>query len=130
MEKISDKNGSFAAVFDCLSHDLLIAELYAYGDGMASLKLIYTYLCGRKQRIKINDKYSSWKETSLSVLGSILGLLLFNVFVCDKDIDIDSYADDSTLYAVSSQKLNALVRISAHMDLPETWKAGYNEGMY
>ena len=44
--------------FDCLSHDLLIAKLNAYGFDKCSLKLIYSYLNGRKQRIKINSEYS------------------------------------------------------------------------
>ena len=45
--------------FDCLSHELLIAKLEAYGFDEKSLKLIYNYLSNRKQRVKINDSYSS-----------------------------------------------------------------------
>ena len=48
--------------FDCLSHELLIAKLEAYGFDEKSLKLIYNYLSNRKQRVKINDSYSSWRE--------------------------------------------------------------------
>ena len=32
---------------DCISHDLLVAKLYAYGSSEVSLKLIYDYLSGR-----------------------------------------------------------------------------------
>ena len=46
--------------FDCLPHELIIAKLYAYGVDMPSLKLINSYLSKRRQRIKINDAYSSW----------------------------------------------------------------------
>ena len=58
----------------------------------------------RKQRIKINDAYSSWLEIIFGVpQGSILGPLRFNIFLCDlfytvTDIDITSYADDTTPY--------------------------------
>ena len=34
--------------FDCISHDLLVAKLYAYGFSKMLLKLIYDYLSGRK----------------------------------------------------------------------------------
>ena len=46
-----DKGGSSGAVltdlsksFDCLSRDLLIAKLKAYGFSYEALKLIYSYL--------------------------------------------------------------------------------------
>ena len=50
--------------FDCISHELLIAKLYAYGFGKKSLKLMYCYLNNRKQRVKINSTYSSWEGHS------------------------------------------------------------------
>ena len=45
--------------FDCLSHELFIAKLDTYRFDKNTLKLVKTYLSNRKQRVKINDKYSS-----------------------------------------------------------------------
>ena len=48
--------------FDCLSHELLLAKLYAYGFSIPTLRFLYSYLKIRKQRTKINFGCSSWEE--------------------------------------------------------------------
>ena len=76
-----DKGKSFGTHFDCLSLDLLLAKLYAFGFSLSTLKLIHSYLKNRKQRTKIDSTYSSWEETLLGIpQGSILGPLLFKFF--------------------------------------------------
>ena len=48
--------------FDCFLHDLIFANLEAYGFLISAIKLIHEYLPNRKQRFKVNNAYSSWKD--------------------------------------------------------------------
>ena len=89
--KILEKGGTFGAfltdlpkAFDCMTHDLLMVKLHALNFDMNPVNWIFDYLTGRKQRAKINSSFSSYLDIFHSVpQGSILGPLLFNLFLCD-----------------------------------------------
>ena len=70
--------------FDCILHDLLIAKLATYGFDYQSLEIMESFLSNRQQRTKINNAFSRYSEIIYRVsLRSILGPLLFNVYICD-----------------------------------------------
>ena len=60
--------------FDCLPHDLPVTKLEAYGLDTKALKLILSYLSGRKQCVKIRNSFSLLKLILSGIpQGSILG---------------------------------------------------------
>ena len=92
--------------FGCLTHDLLIAKLHAYGLDLVSLRILQDYLTNRKQRTKVGSFYDSWEKIlSGEPQGSILGPLLFNKLMCDmflmlKTTSFTDYTDDNIPFVV------------------------------
>ena len=48
--------------FNYIHYDILIAKVNAYGFDRKALKLIYSYLKGRKQSVRIQNIYGNFTE--------------------------------------------------------------------
>ena len=71
--------------FEIMNHGLLLEKLKAYGFSKQALSFMCSYLKNKRQRVQINNKFSSLKEVIAGVQqGSIDGpLILFNLFIND-----------------------------------------------
>ena len=113
--------------FDCLNHELLIAKLEAYGFDKSSLEYIYSYLSNRKQRTKVNNSFSEWCGILSGVpQGSILGPLLFNIYLNDifhfvNKCDIANYADDTTPFTIDKTMDALLDSLEKDVNILNKW---------
>ena len=129
-----DKSGIVGTVlmdlskaYDCLPHDLLLAKLSAYGFDESAIALIANYLSNRYQRVKIGSTFSSYLEILRGVpQGSILGPLLFNLFINDlmffiQETEVCNFADDTTIYSCSPNYEEATQKLSNDTHLVLNW---------
>ena len=109
--------------FDCIPHDLLIAKLHAYGFSFETLTFLNSYLRNRKQCVKINNICSDFLKILSGVpQGSILGPILFNIFLndlflCLKKTDLHNVADDNTITAVCDQLADLIQILETEREL-------------
>ncbi len=92
----------FKKAFDTVLHRKLMTKVRALGIGGTIADWIENWLTGRKQRVVINGKASKWVNVASGVpQGSVLGTLLFIIYINNLDCDIvtklNKFADDTKL---------------------------------
>ena len=98
---------------------ILQSKLSSYGIGGKTLKWIDSFLCIRQQRVVVNGVKSDWVPVLSGVpQGTVLGPLLFSLYINDISSDIESeirfFADDYVCYSeikdeVDSRKFRGIL---------------------
>ena len=96
----------FKKAFDSVSHTKLINKLRVLNFSSHSIAWVSSYLHNRRQRVSLRGQTSEWASVTSGVpQGSVLGPLLFNIFLSDLPKKITSfnrsYADDLKLLSPS-----------------------------
>ena len=130
--KILDNRGQvdtfildFEKAFDTPPHELLKSKLFGYGIGGKTLKWIDSFLCFRQQRVVVNGVKSDWAPVLSGVpQGTVLGPLLFSLYINDISSDIESeirlFADDCVCYREIKDKKDTM-KLQRDIDRLGSW---------
>ena len=124
----------FAKAFDTVPHGRLLAKCKALGIDGAMLRWISAFLV-RRQRVIVNGTPSTWTNVDSGVpQGSVLGPVLFVMFINDMPSQINSFislfADDTKLYGCSTtaDKQSVIQNdLSKLKNWSDIWQLRFNE---
>ena len=121
----------FKKAFDSVPHERLLLKLNGYGISGSILNWIRSFLEDRTQRVRVDSEFSSTtKVTSGIPQGSILGPILFTIFINDLPDAIESickiFADDTKIYNTTKNYLKIQHDLNSLQAWSEKWQLYFN----
>jgi len=115
--------------FDLIDHEILLQKLNTYVQNSTVTDFIRSYLINRTQYVHVNGTSSQNDSITCGVpQGSILGPLLFNIFIndlplalTDSNLNCDMFADDNTLHASGKTIHEVEVSLQRGLDCVQDW---------
>ena len=91
IRKACDKGLDFKKAFDTVNHNILLTKLQHYGLKENANNWLRSFLMDRKQYTSVTGKDSNSQEITHGVpQGSVLGHLLFIIFINDLNLSVTS----------------------------------------
>jgi hypothetical protein len=115
----------FKKAFDKVPHQRLLLKLYAIGIRGKVYNWILNWLTNRQQRVVLHGICSDWNNVTSGVpQGSVLGPILFIIYVNDLEVDLISkivkLADDTKL-GLDVNHIEGINAIQHDLNLLEDW---------
>ena len=124
----------FAKAFDKVPHERLLLKIKSMGIHEQVTLWIAAWLRDRQQRVVVNGEMSEWTTVTSGVpQGSILGPLLFLIYINDLDTDMQSkvlkFADDTKLcHRANGYEDNRVLQIDLNIatNWARRWQMEFN----
>ncbi|KAL9986963.1 hypothetical protein ACROYT_G001182 [Oculina patagonica] len=126
-EYVTVLSTDMSKAFDSLHPALMIQKLKAYGFSERALNLLRSFLERRRNRVKLQEAHSAWKEQKRGCpQGSSFGPLLWNLFQNDLSLHRQSaslfmYADDHQIYANDNDIQKAAQTLRRETEAVSQW---------
>ena len=121
----------FKKAFDSVPHERLLNKLSSYGIQGNILTWIRSFLSNRVQRVRVGGAISPTENVVSGIpQGSILGPILFTIFINDLPDSIESeckiFADDTKIYNNPDKADTLQEDLNKLQNWSQEWQLGFN----